>query len=78
MSPITTAVLGAATVIAVNGLALLAAWLRMRWQTQQEHTHRQHLIAIAQALPDGGQIHESRSNGTWTRLAVTRADCHED
>jgi hypothetical protein len=62
-----------ATVITAHGLTLFAWWLRLCWQAQQEHAHRQDLIALARALPDGGQIHEGHSDGTWTRLAVTRA-----
>lgn len=62
-----------ATVITAYGLPLLAWYLRLRWQDHQKHTHRQDLIELARALPDGGQIHEGYSDGTWTRLAVTRA-----
>jgi hypothetical protein len=62
-----------ATVITTHTLTLLAWWLRLRWQAQQEHTHRQDLITLACAFPGGGQIHEGHSNGTWTRLAVTHA-----
>ncbi len=72
MSPNTTAVLWAATVITANGLALLTSWLRIRWQVQREREHHRDLIAMAHALPEGGQIRENRSDGTWTRLAVTR------
>lgn len=68
-----TAVMGIATVVTAHGLTLLAWWLRLRWQAHQEHARRQDLIALARALPDGGQIHEGHSDGTWTRLAVTRA-----
>lgn len=59
-------------VITGHVLAMFAWWLRLGWQAQQEHVHRQDLIALARALPDGGQIHEGYSDGTWTRLAVTR------
>jgi len=58
------------TMITVHGLTLFAWWLRRHWQAQQEHVHRQDLIALAHALPDGGRIHEGHSDGTWTRLAV--------
>lgn len=60
------------TVITAHGIALLAWWLRLHWQAHQERAHRQDLIALADALPDGGEIHERHSDGTWTRLAVTR------
>lgn len=73
MSPITIAGLWAATAITGPGLTLLTAWLRIRWQAQREHVHHQDLVAVAQALPEGGEIRENRSDGTWTRLAVTRA-----
>jgi hypothetical protein len=61
-----------ATVITVNGVTLLVWWLRLHWQAHQERSHRQDLIALARALPSGGEIHERHSNGTWTILAVTR------
>jgi hypothetical protein len=81
MSPIPTVLQWAVTAIAAHGLTLLTSWLRIRWQAQQEHAHHQDLVSVAHALPDGGQIRVHRSDGTWTRLAVTRAssaeDCHE-
>lgn len=81
MSPITTVSLWVVTAITAHGLTLLTSWLRIRWQVQQEHAHHQDLVAAAQALPNGGQIGEHRSDGTWTHLVVTRAsggkDCHE-
>jgi hypothetical protein len=62
-----------ATVITAHGLTLFASWIQLRWQVQQEHAHRQDLIAMVCALPDGGRIHEDHSDGSWTRLVVTRA-----
>lgn len=80
MSSITTAVLWGTIVIAAHGVTLLASWLRMRWQAQQELARHHALVAMVQALPEGGQIREDRSDGTWTHLAVTRAGggegCH--
>jgi hypothetical protein len=67
-----------ATVITMHGLTQFAWWLRLRWQAQQEHAHRQDLITLARALPDGGQIHERHSDGTWTRLAVSRTGDDND
>jgi hypothetical protein len=60
-------------VITAHGITLLAWWLRLRWQARQESAQRQDLITLARALPEGGEIHERHSDGTWTRLAVTRA-----
>lgn len=65
------------TVITAHGLTLLAWWLRLRWQAHQQRAHRQDLIALARALPEGGEIHERHSDGTWTRMAVTRAEDHD-
>lgn len=78
MSPIITAALGAVTMLAANGLTLLTTWFRTRWQTQQEHAHHRNLVATASALPQGGQISDDRSDGTWIRLAVTRFGHGED
>lgn len=60
-------------VIATHGITLLVWWLRLHLRAHQERAHRQDLIALARALPNGGEIHERNSDGTWTRLAVTRA-----
>lgn len=49
-----TSVMWIATVITAHGLTLFGWWLRLHWQTQQKHAHRQDLIALARALPDGG------------------------
>jgi hypothetical protein len=69
---------GIVTVIATHGITLLVWWLRLRLRAHQERAHRQDLIALARALPDGGEIHERHSDGSWTRLAITRAgDGHD-
>lgn len=51
------------------------SWLWMCWQIQQEHAYHQGLATLAQVLPDGGQIRESRSGVTWPYLAVTSLGC---
>lgn len=78
MSPITSAVLAGGSALVAHGLTLVSWWLRIRWQLQQDQAHQQYLLEIARALPEGGQIHESRSDGSWTRLAVSQSACDKE
>lgn len=73
MNPIITIAVWVVTVITAHGLPMLAWWLRVRWQIQQENARLQHLVTIVHTLPRGGQIVEERSDGTWLRLGVGRS-----
>ena len=72
MSPISATVVWPATMIAAQGVGLLALWLRLRWRAKQEQAHRQYVVAMALALPKGSQIDEGYRDGTWLRLTIAR------
>lgn len=66
------------SVIAMRGLlSLLALWLRLRWQAQQQEERHHYLVAIARALPEGSQIDEAQPDGAWLRLASARPQASE-
>lgn len=73
MSSIITTVVWLVTTLAAPGFGLLALWLRLRWRATQEQVHRQYVVAIARALPDGSQIDEVHPDGTRLRLAIAPA-----
>jgi len=75
MSPVIITMVWLAMVIAAHGFGLLALRLRLRlrWRTQQEQVHRQYVVAIAQALPEGSQMDVGHPDGTWLRLAIAPA-----
>lgn len=70
MSPSVTTVVWLATMLAAQGFGLLGLWLRLRWRAEQEQVHRQYVVAIARALPEGSQFDEGCPDGTWLRLAI--------
>ncbi|MGH3866769.1 MAG: hypothetical protein ACRDQ4_11640 [Pseudonocardiaceae bacterium] len=59
-------------------LSLLALWLRLRWQAHQQQERHHYLVAIARALPEGGQIDEGHPDGTWLKLTIGRLPARED
>ncbi len=71
--PMISTVVWMAAVVVAHSLSVLALWLRLRWRVQQEHARRRYLVAIARALPEGSQVDEGRSDGTWLRLAIAHA-----
>jgi len=73
-SPVSLIIMTAATTIASRILLLLALWLRLHAQLQQEHTHLRDLAALTRTLPDGSQFHERRSDGTSLTLILAVAD----
>jgi hypothetical protein len=72
MNPTIAIVMWVVAVITTHGLPLLTWWLHLRGTMQHENTRRRYLIAIADALPEGGQISEECSDGTWMRLGIDR------
>jgi hypothetical protein len=66
-------------VIGAQGLlSLLALWLWLRWQAQQQQECHRYLVAIARALPEGSRIDEGHRDGTWLRLTSDRPQTCED
>ncbi|MET8197975.1 MULTISPECIES: hypothetical protein [Micromonospora] len=68
MDGLTWGGLAAATVTSVTGL--VALWIRVRWRLRQEKTRCDALIAIAEALPDGGRLRDQRADGSCITLTV--------
>ncbi|WDZ83242.1 hypothetical protein [Micromonospora cathayae] len=59
------------------GLAVLAKagtvtalWIRLRWRVRQEQAHGETLVALAAALPAGGQVRDRRADGSGWTLTV--------
>jgi hypothetical protein len=67
----------AGVVVAGQLLSLLALWLRLRSRIQWEDAHRRSLIAVAQAMPQGGAIHERRADGSCLTFAVAHTQTSE-
>jgi hypothetical protein len=64
--------------VASNLTVLAAAWIRARWRAQAERTRGDSLVAIAEALPDGGRLRDQRADGSCITLTVpaTRTGGH--
>jgi hypothetical protein len=61
------------TVISVQGLiSLVTLWLRLRWRAQQQLERHHYLVTIARTLPEGSNIDEGHSDGTWLKLTIDR------
>lgn len=61
------------TVLGAQGLlSLLALWLRLRWQAQQQRERHQYMVTIARTLPNGSYIDEGHPDGTWLKLTIDR------
>lgn len=74
-----TSLVWVVVVIGAQGsLTLLALGLRLSWQGQQQQERHDYLIAIARALPEGSQIDEGQSDGTWLRLTIDRSQASEN
>jgi hypothetical protein len=58
--------------IAMQGLSVLALWLRLRWRVREEQAHCWCLVAVVDTLPPGSRIQERRADGS--SLMVTVAD----
>ena len=72
-----TSLVWVVAVIGAQGLlSLLALWLRLRWQAQQQERHR-YLVAIARVLPEGSRIDEGHRDSTWLRLTIGRPPASE-
>lgn len=68
-----TSMVWVVTVLGAQGLlSLLALWLRLRWQAQQQLERHHYLVAIARTLPEGSYIDEGHPDGTWLKLTIDR------
>ncbi|HET8661441.1 MAG TPA: hypothetical protein VFM55_20890 [Micromonosporaceae bacterium] len=59
----------AATVV-VQGLGILALWLRLRWQIRQEQVRAEAVVNLAEAMRNGGEADERRPDGSRLKLSV--------
>lgn len=59
-----------AAIVASNITTLAALWIRGRWRAQAEKTRAESLIAIAEAMPDGGRLRDQRADGSSITMSV--------
>lgn len=67
MSPVV--IMAAATVVG-QALAVLALWLRLRSQLEQEQAHRRLLVDLLQELQPGAHVHDRRPDGASLTLTL--------
>jgi hypothetical protein len=66
------------TMITVQGLSVLALWLRLRWRLREEQTRFRYLVAVVDTLPPGSRIQERRADGSSLMLTVAYMDACEE
>jgi hypothetical protein len=72
MNPITTMIVCA---LAAGGARVAVALLGLRWRSREEHARQSSLVALADRMPGGSRLVETRSDGSRLRLSVgTRND----
>lgn len=57
-------------VVALNGLTVIALWLRLRWRVRREQARGRTLAELADALSAGGELDERFPDGSHRRLTV--------
>jgi len=64
-------------VVTVNGMAVVALWLRLRWQVHRERARGHALTQLAGALRAGGEFDEQLPDGSRFKLTVAgvREEC---
>jgi len=67
------------TMIAMQGLSVLALWLRLRWRVREEQAHCRYVVAIVDNLPPGSRIQERRADGSsWMMTVADIDECEEE
>ncbi|RAO00730.1 hypothetical protein [Micromonospora noduli] len=56
--------------VAAKLTVLAGLWIRARWRAQAEKARGDSLIAIAEALPNGGRLRDQRADGSCITLSV--------
>ncbi|WBB80732.1 RNA polymerase sigma factor [Micromonospora sp. WMMD882] len=52
---------------------MTALWIRLRWRVRREQAQGETLVALATALPNGGQVRDRRADGSsWTLTVPPR------
>lgn len=67
MTPTTAAMIAAP---AIETIALIGLWLRLRWRTEQQRGHRRYIVALAKVLPCGSSIRDLHGEGRSTQLTI--------
>ena len=63
--------LGLGSAVIIQGFSLTALWLRLRWWVKQENAHREYLVALLRALPEGSEVDEQGTDGV--KLTISKA-----
>ncbi|AQZ69477.1 hypothetical protein BKM31_55540 [[Actinomadura] parvosata subsp. kistnae] len=68
---ILTAVITVITVISAHAGALLALWLRLRWQVRHARIQGRYLVRLVQMVAGHGQLEWGEEHGKAHRLTMT-------
>ncbi|MFI1168502.1 hypothetical protein ACH4UM_34225 [Streptomyces sp. NPDC020801] len=67
MDPATTAIV---SLVIAKVFALVALWLRLRWQAQREQQRHRYLLGVTEKVAPGGQMELDDRAGDGRRLQV--------
>ncbi|MBO1418589.1 hypothetical protein [Streptomyces sp. FH025] len=70
MDPLVATTVVSASGLGIRVVAAVCQYLGLRWRVRQEHAHRQTLVALARALPEGSRFREIRGDGSSLSLTV--------
>ncbi|MFP8886797.1 hypothetical protein [Streptomyces mangrovi] len=75
MDPATTVIV---SIVTAKVFALLALWLRLRWQAQREQNRHHYLLGVAEKVAASGQVEldDQHRDGHRLHVTITRTPVH--